>query len=282
MQKTPNIPVFDAPIPLRADFPGAVGGDAVQRDAAITWLHRHDYPEIGLCRDGAGVFAIGERLLPFRGGDVVYIAAGEAHLARSVPGSSSHWVWCYLDFGRLLPEPARRELASASGVLTRPALYREVEKLIEFANAVSPAAALKLHGQALVAAAELAEAARLPSPGARHSDPLALERVRRAINLMSAHYAEAVAIPDLARRCHLSLTHFRRLFVAATGVTPQHYLTRLRVAMAQAELEKSARPIGEIALRSGFATLSSFNRHFLSLTGLTPGRWRRKFNKPPR
>src|ERR1700742_1607573 len=80
-----------APIALPDDFPLVDQGHFAQGDAPITFLHGHDCLELGYCYEGAGVFVIGEKLLPFRGGDVSVIPPAEFHLARSMAGTRSKW-----------------------------------------------------------------------------------------------------------------------------------------------------------------------------------------------
>jgi AraC family transcriptional activator of mtrCDE len=80
----------------------------------------------------------------------------------------------------------------------------------------------------------------------------------------------------LATRCRLSVTHFRRRFLQATGRTPLAYLIELRIRIAMGLLAGTQRPVLEIADEIGFPTLSSFNRHFRRLTGAAPRVWRRR------
>ncbi|MBD3242252.1 MAG: helix-turn-helix domain-containing protein [Chitinivibrionales bacterium] len=82
------------------------------------------------------------------------------------------------------------------------------------------------------------------------------------------------AVADLADARGLQTLTFRRAFRTATGQLPHRYLTTVRVEMAARFLRTSRMPISRIALDVGFATLSSFNRSFRTLTGVTPGQWR--------
>ncbi len=69
--------------------------------------------------------------------------------------------------------------------------------------------------------------------------------------------------------------HLRRLFHAALGQSPQHYLTRLRLHMAATLLQHTRLPIVTIAADVGYPSISSFNRHFLAAMGAPPRAWRR-------
>ena len=109
VQKQPKRPyrIVHAPVALPQDFP--IRGEPFfeQGDTPITWLHGHDCLEIGYCYDGAGIFVVGKKVLPFRTGDVSVITPAEVHLAQSIPGTRSHWAWIYLDPFRLLRLPGK-------------------------------------------------------------------------------------------------------------------------------------------------------------------------------
>ena len=74
----------------------------------------------------------------------------------------------------------------------------------------------------------------------------------------------------------MSLTHFRRVFQPGVGRAPLQYLIRLRVHMAAAMLQRTNRTVLDIAMDVGYPTLSSFNRHFKSVTGMAPSQWRER------
>ena len=73
----------------------------------------------------------------------------------------------------------------------------------------------------------------------------------------------------------MSPATFRRRFHQATGLSPLDYLIRVRMQMATSLLAEGAMPISEIALRVGYGTLSSFNRHFRRTMRMSPRQWRR-------
>jgi AraC-like DNA-binding protein len=108
----------------------------------------------------------------------------------------------------------------------------------------------------------------------------AAERVAPALDYLTRHYGEPVLVPRLAEMCFASESSFRRLFRQATGRNPQEYLTYLRVQMATALLESTSATILEVSQRVGYATPSSFNRHFRRMIGCSPRQWRRRSPAP--
>lgn len=275
-----------APIQLPDEFPVRAQGYFTQSDAPITYLHGHDCLELGYCYEGAGVFVIGDKVLPFQGGDISVITPSEFHLARSMAGTQSKWAWLYLDPIRLL-QPAGEESASlGSGHLTgrsfrniiRPqvdapacALLRQVFEELRDRRPGYRAAARGLIQGLLVRLHRLGpkRLRREPSAGNR-----SMHRVAPALDLMAARYPDRLSIRDWARPCHVSPTHFRRLFRKALGQSPHVYLTELRVRMAATRLHATGEKVLVIAENTGFPTLSSFNRAFRQVMKMTPREWR--------
>lgn len=89
-----------------------------------------------------------------------------------------------------------------------------------------------------------------------------------------AHHQNAVSQSEAARRVRMSPAGFSRFFRRTTGRTFVGYLGELRVSQAALLLMETDLPILEVAMRSGFANLSNFNRRFLALKGMSPRRFR--------
>ena len=101
------------------------------------------------------------------------------------------------------------------------------------------------------------------------------DRIATVLAFMRAHLSEDLDRNVLAAQCHLSPTRFHDVFVAATGVAPMRYLTRLRLQEAQALLRHSGHSVGQIADACGFQSQAYFNRVFKRAFGVSPGAYRR-------
>jgi AraC family transcriptional regulator len=101
--------------------------------------------------------------------------------------------------------------------------------------------------------------------------PAALRRVE---SFVEAHLASSIDLAALAERAGLSVFHFARAFKATTGVTPRAFVEGRRVALAMRLLEDTTRPIGQVALDSGFTSQSRLTTVFRRSTGETPARYR--------
>lgn len=279
--------VVHAPIALDPLFPITVGPAETQYDQPIRQLHWHDSIEIGLCIEGAGVFVVGEKVLPFAEGDVTLIGPTEVHLARSAPGTVSRWHWIYLDPIRFLrsmnddaPVSDLFELAGAGfdNVLRHsedPEIASIVWRLVDELRShrlgyrsLSEALAVQL----------FVHARRIrptDSPDRFTSRQPGLARVAPAIALIVSTLGEPLTIADLSRACGVSEATLRRLFVDATGRSPQQYWLDLRLHMASSMLRSTTLSVLEVSTQVGFRTLSTFNVQFLRRYGVTPRDWRR-------
>jgi AraC-like DNA-binding protein len=98
---------------------------------------------------------------------------------------------------------------------------------------------------------------------------------------LEANAVEPVGLEHAARYIGLSPFHFLRLFAKVTGVTPHQYLVRTRLRRAARLLSQGDLPVTEVALDCGFADLSNFVRTFRRVAGMSPGKFRKKFQDRP-
>lgn len=293
MQKQPKYAFTFCPVTLKPEFPLSVSGIYTETDRAITALHIHEHLELGCCYAGAGIFVVGNKILPFKAGDATVITSREYHLARSLTGTVSQWRWIYLNLEKILypafGDPELCDFTKFQGpefnnVISpeqHPTICDLVRQIAETGTAATSFRQKRLTALLCLFAAEMQTAfAGLPEVDVRkekfESDNI--RRLHAALEYMSRKYGNPLKVEKLAALSRLSPTHFRRLFRQTLGKSPIQYLNQIRIGIAKAELGGSCRPIGEIAAACGFESASSFNRQFKAQTGHTPREWRDKFN----
>lgn len=104
--------------------------------------------------------------------------------------------------------------------------------------------------------------------------PDATPEIRRAIDLMNSHYADALTLDDLASAAMMSRYHFVRVFKNQTGQTPFDYLRGVRLARARDLLLNSSQSVSAIAHMTGFATPAHFSAAFRQYFGYPPSKER--------
>jgi AraC-like DNA-binding protein len=272
-----------SPVRLPDRFPFSAG-DHLHPDAPFTHLHLHDALELGWCTRGAGTFVVEDKVMRFAAGTAVVINDREFHIARSDPGTTSDWTFCYLDPLRLvgaqgdaslldharLCGPDFRNLLQSDRDPVACALVRDLVEEWRRQRSGWQDAVRALVWRLMI---ELRRSAPTPVPA--EARPQALSRLQPALQAMREAPERDHAMAALAARCDLSETHFRRLFAAGLGQPPLQWLLRLRISRAQWRLRRTPDPVARIALDCGFASLSSFNRHFRRLVGSEPRSWRR-------
>lgn len=238
-------------------------------------LHYHHSWEIGICLQGSGIFYIGSRVYHYTAGDVSIIGPEVVHIAQSDPVSISGWKFLDLDMaGMLAPMPEEfAELAdcSYSGVL-RPDEHPQIAPLVMLI--LDELRYARPHSQALIRlkVAELAlHLHRLKNHYAMMAAlPDSLDEISPAVLHIVNHYQETITLQQLAGMCSKSVSSFRRSFAQAMRTSPFEYLYHVRIKAAINLLQTTRLPVSDIASRVGYQSLSSFNRHFLRIVGMSP------------
>lgn len=87
---------------------------------------------------------------------------------------------------------------------------------------------------------------------------------------INEHCTENITLDEAAQLAGFSKFHFSRLFKSFTNVSYYKYVNQKRIAFAENLLIDPALSVTEVALRSGFDSLSSFIRMFKIVKGVTP------------
>jgi transcriptional regulator GlxA family with amidase domain len=99
-------------------------------------------------------------------------------------------------------------------------------------------------------------------------------RVARAIRLMEQNLDEPLRMLQLANEIGLSVRRLEHLFSQTLNTSPYHYYLHLRLQAARRLVVDTRLSIQEIAIRTGFASLSAFSRRFKQHFGKTASAFR--------
>src|SRR5690606_14341498 len=91
------------------------------------------------------------------------------------------------------------------------------------------------------------------------------------------HYRADNPVARLVAQSGLPERTFKRRFKAATGYTPVEYVQVLRLEEAKQLLETTGEPTDGIAQAVGYEDPAFFRRLFKRHTGVTPARYRQRF-----
>ena len=255
----------------------------------IDYLHFHNYLEIGFCYEGQGRMLLGEEEVRFSGREFSVIPPNYPHTTDSDLGTISRWECLFIDvegfLRSFLDTPVK-----ADKVIQRiysKALFLEENqspsisaKILKIMNIMRDGEEFYLEEAKGILASLLVEIARLN----RRSEEERVEEekgkltnmITRVQDFVSYHYMEDIKVEDLAQSCHISETHFRRVFTSYMKMSPLEYINTVRINTACELLQKTDEPVADIAHKCGFTTNSTFNRNFKHLMGVTPVEWRKR------
>ncbi|MBB3526812.1 MULTISPECIES: AraC family transcriptional regulator [Rhizobium] len=101
-------------------------------------------------------------------------------------------------------------------------------------------------------------------------------RLRRVSAYIHDHLDEELDMARLAEIACMSSYHWHRIYRAIYGETLAATVKRLRLHRAAGEIVRTELAVREIAKRSGYPNLQSFNRIFKSVYGMPPARYRKE------
>lgn len=102
------------------------------------------------------------------------------------------------------------------------------------------------------------------------------QTVEAARAYMEQHLRERISMDDVTAAANCSRAKLFLVFKESTGITPNHFLLRLRLKQAQLELSQTSRSITTIAFNCGFSTSQYFSMVFRKYTGFTPLSFRKQ------
>lgn len=93
----------------------------------------------------------------------------------------------------------------------------------------------------------------------------------------ASNFTQPLTLDTVADALHISKYHISYIFNNKLGLPFNTYLNNLRLNYACELLKNSDGKIADISEESGFGSLRSFNRAFLSTLGVTPYQYREKY-----
>ncbi|RUS45039.1 helix-turn-helix domain-containing protein [Cohnella sp. AR92] len=105
--------------------------------------------------------------------------------------------------------------------------------------------------------------------------------VEKAKRFIHENYKQELSREDVAAHVYLTADYVAKAFKSETGLAIKEYLNECRINAAKQLLLESKASISEIALETGFDSLSYFSTVFKKMTGETPNAYRNKHKSIP-
>lgn len=271
-----------------------------QSDRHQEMLHCHSCLELNYVEKGSGTYIIGGKLYEMEPGDIFVINNSEHHLALhksedlmlTVLILETGHLWnASFDADYLKPFLGRNRsfsnrITASEGdwqKMSRVFDWLKEELLSEEGNSEESLQDRKKENCLVTEAAvnlllalvyrHYEEKEELADGRNANADYL-LGPIGKVFSYINEHFMEKITLEELAKECSLSRTYLSRYFKKLTGQTVFSYIQQTRVQYAAYLLKTSKMSVAEIAVESGFETVSYFNRIFKKNYGISPGKMR--------
>lgn len=118
----------------------------------------------------------------------------------------------------------------------------------------------------------------LASPGYTPSvSKKAYQRINRVYKFVMDHFQEDISLDQVTDITNMTKAAFCRYFKKVTGKTFFTYLNEYRVGHACKLLMQTNLNVSEICYKSGYNSISNFNKQFKAITETSPVRYKNKF-----
>ena len=262
------------PAPVTDEF-----GFRVWRGApnVMSVAHMHSDIEINYVVSGGMDYFVAGRFLHLHPGQFMVFWAGAPHqLVALREQTETYWVTLPLPWFMQwsLPEKLREHLLSGEILLEqRPEPRRELmfaDWAEDFQSAPERRKIAALEIEALLRRLAL----RKNYSGTHQPHAHAPELVTRIASYIGSHYQEIENLGQIGAAMKLHPNYLTQAFCKATGMSLWDYVIRLRIAHSQRLLLMSDLSVLEVALESGFTSVSRFHAAFQKYCNSTPKRFR--------
>jgi len=110
-----------------------------------------------------------------------------------------------------------------------------------------------------------------------HASPI----VVRICEFIADNFREDIDSADIARAADVHPKYAMNVFKKSTGMTLNDYVNLMRLSFAQALLMQDEANVLQVAMDSGFGSLSAFNKSFRRIAGMSPSDFRRDVRGRP-
>lgn len=110
-----------------------------------------------------------------------------------------------------------------------------------------------------------------------HSSPI----VVRICDFIADNFREDIDSSDIAHAADIHPKYAMNVFKKSTGMTLNDYVNLMRLSYAQAMLMQDGANVLQVAMDSGFGSLSAFNKSFRKIAGMSPTDFRRDVRTRP-
>lgn len=274
-------------IPEKEPILALLGEDWIRTyGEGIDYLHFHNYMEIGLCHYGEGEVILDEKHYRFTEESIVIIPPNVPHTTNSDKGTKAYWEWLYLDIDTILLEMYQKEPMSVKKMRdkiydqplylskgTQPVMSEIINNMVREMGEKKYLYKESVKGLLRMAVVEMLRMIDFEYEMNKRKQKTVI--ITPAMEYVEEHYAENVKIIDMANACNISESHFRRVFLEIMNMRPLDYVNLVRIQRSCELIKKTDYSMEDIAYKTGFINVSTFNRNFKRILDKTPYQWKK-------
>lgn len=253
--------------------------------------HYHNYLELGYCHYGKGEIRFEKENICFENGVFSVIPRNCVHKTIYEKGSDGRWDYFLVDVEHIVSEMYKENKVLAKEIIKsidkkryvlkieeypeikmamfniRNELYKKGEFYVEAINSLLRFLIIQI--------VRLNDNSNIIFQDKRKS----IEQIACVLDYVSENYGEEISTKQMAEMCHLSESHFRRIFKQIMDMSPTEYLYYVRVQVACEYMKKTVLSMESVAVKCGFTSISTFNRVFRKVLGISPYQWKKNLKQ---
>ncbi|MFK5920799.1 MAG: AraC family transcriptional regulator [Verrucomicrobiota bacterium] len=106
---------------------------------------------------------------------------------------------------------------------------------------------------------------------------LPVSQIEQAVAYIQSNLGSQIKVDDIARQLGFSSRQLHRRFQEVFGMNVRDFIMRSRINEATEKLSSSAQTLSDIAIDCGFCDQSAFTAQFKKITGMTPLKFRQRY-----
>jgi AraC-like DNA-binding protein len=270
---------FKIPKPLNENLIIQIDKDTLFYDK----LHQHEEIQVSCIVNGSGKLMISDSVHPFTSGDVFVIGSNMPHLFQSntEENSIAHMISFFfienafgnsffnlIELEEIKPffEKAKTGFKLKGINKTLNERFEKLPKLSKLEQFISFLEIIKILNTSDI---DILTSFKYQ----RHISNNEGERMQRIFDYVFNNFQDEVKLENVSNLVFMTPNAFCRYFKQRTNKTFFQFLIELRIEhAAQLLLNNNELPITEIAYKSGFKSISNFNRKFKEIKGTSPRR----------
>lgn len=252
-------------------------------------LHQHREMQLSLVVKGNGKLLVGDSIHPFNDGDFFAIGSNSPHLFKTEESNEQvHMISLFFTnetFGKDFFELSDlKEIKTFFEIIAdgfRPLSgQNEIARLMNQFPKASKLSRIVLFLQLLKLSCDIEKKPLTDFIYPKQTGLLAGERLQVVFDHVLHNFQKEIKLDSIADLVHMTPNAFCRFFKQRTNKTLFQFLIELRIEHASQLLKQHQDlSIAEIAERSGFNTISNFNRKFMGIKGIKPSQYAKQLPK---